>query len=520
MMNSRCLVAGLLALAAGGCRIDSTLTIRPDGTCTVRMEVAQHRAAVVRVMDEEWSRPGQDEEKPAARMTDAELEAAIRARLAVGAMPVVETKMKLDAIEVKDGKVRVALSATAPTVKALATDFVHLSPLLVGADQLVAEKDPKGRLRLSVGRREGSTRNVQEVIERFQLTEMLLTCRIVAPGKVLTSSLPQTKDNATWLSLDAMRPESEKALAKYLAAPTVVTAELGGLKLDARIDSRELARPPQARDPRTARLPLVDAPPGFIVSPISVTTVSYRFLKDHRKLIAAHKQEFAGSAGLAIAAEILLPKDRRLLSAESARVVEAVDGQGRSIEPGPEQRTFTLTDARGERLHGRVPMTLRLGLPAPDAGRLERLAGEAVLVTSSGWKAVEIPNLAVDPKKEIELAGVVPGCFIAITEIKGRQIRFTLRGKGHTAVFEDLAFALKLPGGEEWECRKSGHSLSSTGNVFKGTMTISVAERGKEAAAGMTLVVRAPDRVRRERVRFTLERLPLHPPAAREEAKF
>jgi hypothetical protein len=87
--------------------------------------------------------------------------------------------------------------------------------------------------------------------------------KLALPGKILSSSLPGTEGNETWLRLDAEKPESVDAALKLVEAPLVITAELGGLKVDEPLESKKLVRSAARRSSGEPDLPITEAGPGF-----------------------------------------------------------------------------------------------------------------------------------------------------------------------------------------------------------------------------------------------------------------
>jgi hypothetical protein len=396
-----------------------------------------------------------------------------------------------------------------------------LNQVLLGTRRLVVAKNPKGHLHLELhSHLPDDEAEVAEGLERIAPQGMKLTYRMVLPGKVLTSTLPKTKDKATWVTVDITGPnKGPKQLVAAFAKPIVITSELGGLKLDGRLDSDELARHGRPHGGGWDEIPVTPAVPGFVVTPISVTTVGYGLLRGRAGLEEKHLAALRDSSRATLHCELTLPKGCHLISQDSHRVVEAVDGKGRAIPlPGRSQQTH-YPISHGDRADDRIALELRTGLPARDARTLARLRGEVIVVTNSKWKTLTIPDAKADPEKKIDMSAVLPGAVGMIRKMDGGSVDLQIQGKEGAWLVDHLRYALKFADGREFEAKRQGHSMSSGPEHFDATLNLASEElrRGEGMPAGVpTLIVRAPDDVRRQRVTFTLQNVPLIEPKAGE----
>src|SRR6516162_913945 len=98
--------------------------------------------------------------------------------------------------------------------------------------------------------------------------------RLILPGKVLTSGLPDSDGNTAGYSFDAKKDASLDAIMKLYDAPAVITAEAGGLKIPEPLDSKALQRTSRGQGGMGSELPITDAGSGFIAEPQSITTTT------------------------------------------------------------------------------------------------------------------------------------------------------------------------------------------------------------------------------------------------------
>ena len=521
---ARLLPAAFAGLLAACVEQDTTLTIRPDGTCVVRLEYRAERSRVITHLEmmQENLPAARRPPKPYKAMNDDELAAALRkAYMEMDSDTAKHKHVKLESVTVREGAARAVIAATLGSLKDLVS---HASDMgeFPGIRRMIVEKDGDGHLRLTL---HSWGRGADKAVAAFKERGIGGSFRLVLPGKVLTSSFPNIRDNATWVTADGKRPETLKALAKLLAEPVVVTAELGGLKLDERLDSHV---PPYA-----TTLPTVEAGPDALVHPIAVTTVRYGFLGDHRKLIEANKRALDEATGVTIEAKLSAPKGRFLISVERLRVLEARDDKGRQIRPGRPHEPPTHVRRMGP-LVKPAAATLRLALPARDARAIRALKGEAVVLTGSGWKEMILPNPRAERRKKIDLSRLLPGATMVVNSLDSmpwhkrglpqgmvnRRWSVGLSLKGPERICQ-LDVSLRFPGDHEparlaprlgGEVLRGGHEW-----ICSPVYRLDRVERQRQAKPGNpSLILRVPQTVRRERLGFTIHNIPLfEPPPAR-----
>jgi hypothetical protein len=284
-------------------------------------------------------------------------------------------------------------------------------------------------------------------------------------------------------------------------------------------DGEALQAPP-AR-PRRADLPLQEMGFELRVTPLAVKTVEYHLIRVPPDLVQARGRQFLASAGVWVLAELELPEDRYLVAPEEARLTAATDDRGRPVPPGAPQLVFNQDEVPVGGPRRRLPLRLHLALREADARTLHHVRGEATLVVGSGWKTLDIPNAHADPRREVDLARVLPGASLSIQAFGDGQMSIGLRGTGAAEQLQGLQFQLKLPGIEAIPCVPRGRSVQSKDGTYAARLSCAYQlprNIGGAAARAATLVVRLPDNVRREHGTFTLRSIPLfQPPAAQAE---
>jgi len=511
------LLALVALVGATGCLTETTLTIHADGTCTIRAEYRAPRAAVERLLAEQLLHREQDDAKAPKDMTDAELIATIRKRSPLAEAMDQIGEMKSETLEIKDGTVRIAISVSVPSLHELLTRARRLGPLLPATRRMVVSKNAKGHLRLEMHGPPVAADDIAEGLERLAPKGMKLTYRIVLPGKILTSTLPETQDKATWIAMDIEDPEKGvKQLAALFTKPIVITAEPGGLKITKKLDTAALDVGHRGARPPMADAPVVEATKGFVVSPVSVMTVSYGLLRKHDALGERSKTARGASSGVTIHCEMLLPKGHTLISSGKGRVVEAVDDKGRAI-PLDAPNVHSQHYSRSSPATDRTFLDLRVPLPQRGVRALKHIEGEALVVTSSKWKTFTVADARAAPDKKLDMGKALPDATLEIRKMGKGTVDLRIVGKKGGNLVDHLQYALKFADGLEHKLKRQGHSMSSGPDRFTCTLNLANDELRREGNAlvgAPTLILRAPDDVRTHKVTFTLHNVPLLEPAA------
>jgi len=522
------LVLVALPFALGGCmEQDATLTIKPDGTCVMKGEMTIARAIVEkqiaqmrRFIEEPEEGEEKKEEKP---LTDEELAKAVRETFENG--PPRGGEAKLDAVEVKKDKVRIVVTVTYPTVKEMVT---HMDATSAGFmfRRTVVDKDDKGHLRLTFSTPKRERRELNQALAMLRATGFKGTFRFVLPGKILQSSLPNTKGNTSWFTVDAKKKQSVDAMRKLCESAIVITSEMGGLKLDELpLDSEKLMARRWRRLEPEPQLPVTDAGPGFAAEATSITTTTYCLFPEGEKLMKEPElPSWGDEPGLVVRGKLFCPRGRHILSLEQARATKALDDKGRAIKPEEERPGYVGPvgipgrDAKPTS----ASIELRLQLPEPDAEAIEQLYAEAIVTTYGKLKTHAVAELKADPKKEIDLSDILADTKMVITKVKHKKREkraderplegdIGLKITGPPEI-RHLDFKVELPGAEHIDSHKTRDRSQSEKKRATRTLTLSYyihRPEGKPDLGRMTLKATYPDELRRERVKFTLQGLDL-----------
>jgi hypothetical protein len=208
-----------------------------------------------------------------------------------------------------------------------------------------------------------------------------------------------------------------------------------------------------------------------------------------------------------------------MLSTGGVKIVKATDDKGRPVGPKggsaedadtSEYRSFS----SGSREVNATPIQLQLSLPESDAQSIDEIAAETVAITAGSWKQLVLTNIQEGATNEIDLAEVLPGAKMMFKKVsaKGRRVSAQIQITGPPAI-QRLDFQARTPGNRE------GNSYTSDTNFRRkagqSTRTVSVQTynydpEGDATTSGpVTIVVRYPQDLRRDRVRFTLKGLDL-----------
>jgi hypothetical protein len=486
---------------------------------------------------------------------DARLEAEIRKALKPspsenGSEPTYN--FKIDSVEVGPEIVRARTTRSYKTL----SDFVADSRDVfenTGLSHMTAEKDDAGKLRITLSlpaeAAEITATNLRVTRAQFLGNKFKGSLKFVMPGKVLSSSLPEVRDNETWIEIDAAKPESFDAAAKIVQEKLVIVAEPGPLAMAGfPLDSEKLAAAAAERRLEAAGPPILPAGPGYAAEALGVTTTMIHVFPEGRKFAAERFPSLLrdGAEGCSVEAELFPPRGRTLIDIQNVRALRAVDDVGREVKvpdaggPGRREAAWGSVKSGGKS----AGITLRVGLPVPGAKAFARIEAEAIVSTFAAWKEHPVADLKADPKAAIDLGDLVPGAKIVIVQIKespragydadpspyindGRPAagRFAINGAvtgtvtfkitGPKAI-EQFTFDLKTADGENLRAYNSSSNRFAAGGQSTRTIvttyehTSSLAPGAAAGKSKLVLVVRSPDGLKRERVKFTLEAVDLY----------
>ena len=511
----------------------TTVTIRPDGTCETRTDYTTPRAQAemqaraserYENMSVDDISPDTSQVQPAKPMTDDELAAKLREEIEQSAEERgQEAAPKIEDLKVDKDSAHVVESRSFTSVSALlAAGPAAWSDNAFNFADVRFEKDAKGNLQVTLAQDPRMKRYARSSIQEIKLTGMSMELRLVLPGKILSSSFTNVQDNATWISVDPKDSASLDQVTKMYDAPVVITAELNGLKLDQPLDTRELARAAQRNDRDTSGLPITDAGPGFSAEASSVSTSTAYYFPEGRKQ-ADRNGIYGQQPGAVVQARLFAPKGRQMKSVSDVQVISAVDDKGRSVKPTnelSEEQGFSsfVNEVNGSgdsRRPTSAQISLNLALPAPDAQSIQEVAGQAVAITVGGWKEMTITNL----QGEIDLSDVLPGAKMTVTKpgFKNRQFTAQIELKG-PATIRQIELSAHLPGNERFGGgmdNSSVNELSFKTANGQSTRTLNLRAYAitmndePPATNQPPLVVRFPQDIKRERVKFKLSGLDL-----------
>jgi hypothetical protein len=339
--------------------------------------------------------------------------------------------------------------------------------------------------------------------------------KMVFPGKVVASGLPESKTNATWLVIDPKNDASLDTAMKLYDVPTIITAESGGLKIGQPLELKELQRSVRRGSDAEDELPIANAGQGFMAEAQSITLTTLKIFPGGETYFKESSRMGRQEPGAIVSAKLFVPKSRTLLSVSDVRVVKAVDDKGRAIATGAEDDEASMVQSYSDDSHdvSSAELDLRLQLPQADAQAIDEIAAEAIVVTAGAWKEVTLTNLQENATNEFDLAAVLPGTKLVITKYtwKNRQLNIQAQLKGpHT--IKRLVLQAKVPDNERMNTSSTERKFNEKGNEATRTLSLQgyTYDAGSGAAPGaLVLVVRFPEDLKRERVSFKLKGLDL-----------
>lgn len=504
----------------------TTLTIKADGTSTLRIDKTEARSVAeqtARIWEREhkisFGEKVEDAKSGDKPLSDDELTKKIRESFdwqwqGRGE----ESLMKLETLDVKSNTVRsITTQKFASLEDMLRHSYTVWDQFGLSVANMKFEKDLDGHLRVSLVPNPNAQRFAGKTRQQWKLFGAQNETRLVFPGKVLSSSLPNTEDNATWITIDGQKPETIDAAMKLYEKPTIIVTELAGLKLDQPLASKALIR--SRRAPGGApELPITDGGPGYAAEPIAVTTTTLHLFPEGEKRLKEAGFYNIGRTGAVVRAKFFAPKDRSLQSVSDVRVLKATDDKGRAIfAPGEADESDDFSSmvysVNGVAQTGNsTQISLQLKLPQADAQSIDELSAEAIALTAGRWKEMTLTNFTVSGTNEIDLAQIVPGARLAITKVTNtnRQFNLHVRLTGPVQI-RQIELQAKYSGRYSNVANAYEQSFSTRDGKSTRTLQLNQYSGGNENedAPMPGIVLRFPEDQRRERVRFVLKGLDL-----------
>ncbi len=519
----------------------TTLVVKPDGSCFLTNEMAQPRKLLEMQLtsweryskmadgagteDEDASTPAPQSAKPEQKaLTDEELKSKIQEMYKQRSDLQEESGLKIERIETSTNTVRLVSSRTFPSLKDLLSENVYgWGPTLLMIQEARFEMDTNRNLRISLTGAKEAERYAKSLSRSWKSGKTHFEWKLVLPGKILSSSLPNSEGNATWITLDAEKPETADAALKLVGTPLLIAAEPGGIKLEEALDTKTLMRNGRGRRKSEPEIPITDAGPGFMAEPVSITLSTVHYFPEGQKYINSRTEASMfgmSSTGTVVSVKLFPPKGRAIKSVSGLRVKSAKDDKGRAIsaaagtddnEASYSETTYFGSNGSEEGTATRAD--LRLGLPEPDAKAIDELQGEAVALTIGGWKEMSLTNVTANSTNAMDLSEVLPGAKLIVKKVNGRNqqktVEATLEGPREVA---QLEVKVRLSNPRNGQSSMSERRSTTSGNKTTRNITIQAYEfeRGEETkGAPLTLVVRYPQDVKRERFQFKLTALDL-----------
>jgi hypothetical protein len=516
---------------SGGSEQRAVLKIKSDGSSELTSTVVQSRQAMegqVRMferyqkmsegMGEEGETPkpdageGATEPKP---FTDVELAQKIRESIKNQSDQLGEDSGEKVNLDVQKDTVRVETIRSFASVEELLKEgytIWHAGGMMFQNARF--EKDTNGLLRVTFTPQANMERYFKNLRAQWKLSGTKTEFKLVFPGKVLSSGFPETQTNTTWIAIDAKNDETLDAAFKLYSGPIVITAELGGLKLDQPLESKKLQRVGRRRGVSGDELPLTEAGPGFVAEPQSITTTTLHVFPGGEDYLKQSSHYYMQQTGAVVSAKLFAPKGRTLQSASDVRVIKATDDKGRVIEASQEgdESATSYVYSGGSQHANSTQIQLRLQLPQPDAQAIDEISAEATVITAGTWKEITLTNIQERATNELDLADVLPGAKFVITKfsMKNNQLNIQARIKGPDTI-RRLDIQAKIPGSDDFSSYLSERNFSAKGGESTRTFSIQGYGNRDDSTSGtpLVLLVRYPEDLRRERVNFKLKGLDL-----------
>jgi hypothetical protein len=383
------------------------------------------------------------------------------------------------------------------------------------------EQDTNGHLMLTLTPMAGMKRQLKNMRTEMKMTGASGELKFVFPGKVLSSGLPETQTNATWITVDSKKDESLDTLAKLYDGPVVITAEPAGLTLKEPLELSKL-RP---RGGRTGEmgddLPITDGATGFVAQAEGISTTTLHVFPGGESFFKEGNMPFGGQVGTMVHAKLFAPKGRSLQSVTDVKLLAATDDKGRAVaagknDEGEEMNSFAFVQSgmdEGQESGG-AEMQLRLELPQPDAQAIDEVSAEAVAMTAGSWKETTLTNITETSTNEFDIGAVLPGAKLVLSKISAKNNMLSMQGqiKGPATV-KNLKIEVKIPGQERrnYFNFSGGNVSTKDGETTRGfRVNGSVFNpNGEKSPAAYQLLIRYPEDLKRERVNFKLKGLDL-----------
>jgi hypothetical protein len=498
-----------------------TLAIQADGRCQFTNDVIEGRA-VVEARVRQWmdaeaatdAEPAQDAQPATAKqLSDEELARQLREMLeAQAGQPFPGGSLKTEIVDVGKQSVRtVAVLGDTSLPDGIGQVPWHWRAAGVWFESVRLEKDTNGHLQVTfLPFASAAQRIFANQRREWMRSHLKSEFRLVLPGKVIRSAFPKVEDRATWFSMDGDNRESVDAAEQLHSTPVVITSELGGLKFDQPLDSLVLQRARRQPVAGTSDLPITDAGPGFVAEVLSATVTSLQWFPEGEKRRTDPSLLSLQSSGVVLRTRLYAPANRTLQSVTGLRLLKAVDDKGRTAAAKASASENSVVFA-GSSQTTAAPLDLHLDLPPPDTQAFEEVSAEAIVLSAGNWLKATFTNL--QEKTELDLGPVLPGAKLTLGKLSLRSSQLMIQAeiKGPPQI-RQLEFQCRVPGLKFFTPNVSESRFSARGD--QSARSLQIQGYGVNVPAGslkqtLTLQVRYPTELRRERVRFTVRGIDL-----------
>jgi len=578
------LVPLAVVLAVCGCfERNTTLTITPEGRSVITIEMIAARNLFeqqAKMMGSGGGRPDEEDmfaepepeegadavEEPAEMEADADAEADAAPEMAPAGQPEAEESelseedqeliddvkamildqldedgaaVTIETVEFIEDKMRIVATMAFDTVADFAASGTGLEQFIFETMQV--DKNDEGNLVFTFNADDDFSEDTEQARMTINASGFKGRFKIVLPGTVLSSSMPQTEGNTTWLAVDANESETVDKFIEVFAAPIEIVCEPGGLQLELPIVTPEGYRSAGPVED-TADIPEAAEPLIAEGSTVQLQT-TYYFPEGEKFREEVERTTYGEEDGLTIRARLYAPPGRNFLSVDSVRAVSAVDDQGRAVPvDGEEQDRYVYSSGQFdvEQATESYDITVRLGLPEPDAQAVEELACEAIVETFGDVKQKTLTNIQGDPGNPIDISEVLEGAKLYVWKIKpdpraeeedepGEQpmpveipnAEMDEQASGRVAIklvgpedIQKVDLDIEIPAAGYVHAYRTRSSWTTEAGQSEGKIVLYYDGQNIQLPPGETvqlnLVISRPDDVRREKVKFTIVGLDLY----------
>jgi formylmethanofuran dehydrogenase subunit D len=505
-------------------------TIHADGSCQIENKSTQARAALeqqIRMTEQLQNMPDSDDAEAlqkATTQTNAVTNSFTDEELKTKVLEMREEQfgaLGADAgeqvqVEVNKDNVIVTTQSSFASIEEMLK-----SPVSAWGGEIFAnvriEQDTNGHLRVTYAAEPGMKRYFKSLRSAWKMSGMRNEFKLVLPGKILSSGLNEVQENATGFTVDAKKDESLDAYLKLMDAPTVITAERGGLTIKEPLDSKKLRRAMGQRDDADKDLPLTEGGEGFVAQPEGLMTTTIHVFPEGKEYFK-EGNGVGNQPGTMVTAKVFAPKGRTLQSLSGVRLLKATDDKGRAIEAAEDENEVSVFSSSfspgGAQENASIQVQLRLQLPLPDAQAIDELNAEAVAVTAGAWKEMALTNITEKSTNEFDLGAVLAGAKLTLKKVVLKNNMLLINGqfKGPPTV-RRLDVQVKNPSapdqvmGNANEVKFNAKGAESTRSISINASLFSPA--GGSVTGPFTLQIRFPEDLRREKISIKLKGLDL-----------